>query len=360
MKKNFRIVALVVSALILAWFAWNALVGINAGNPVETRSQVQGGGGMGEGGSLMPGRNRADGGSPEPRKAPAEGLGDAPALLMPGMVKHSPAVLEAVLSQKENLPLTAAALLWTRDEGLWNRAREQMSSQPLLAATIAFSGHTDQERLDAAKCMISQQPGNPLGYVAALDCYIRLGDATKINEILSSMPPGEQIDTYSADISSGSRKLLDLVGYDPVEKGLLLSQDNWRLKIVESISGLTRLCSDEISPEERSERASLILSLIDGNRTLAEESLSVTALMQLSRAEELTLRRLPDDFRLINGNTVSEEASRLSTERVQLIEKQRSISDALSTLDYNAVGEYYRILDTQGDAAAAKWLTGGQ
>jgi len=286
------------------------------------------------------------------------GTGNAEALLVPGFMKLSPEVTKAVLEEKDNLPLTTAALLWSRDNALWERAREQMGTQPLMAATVAFSGRDPQERLDGALSLMAQQPENPLGYIAALNHYSSIGDTGKTNELLEKIPSAETMNTFSGEMRSGSRGLFDMAGCDPVEKGLLLSSDSWQQKIAEGISGLTRLSREDLTPDEKAARASLVLNLIDGSRNDGKTPLPQAALAQLSRTEELMYRRLPGDFRLPSGSTVQQEAERLSMERVQQIEQQKRISAVLKNLDYDAVGEYYRILDEEGDSKASKWLLG--
>ena len=286
------------------------------------------------------------------------GLGSSPSLLVPGFVKIPPDILNLVANGKTDEAVSAAALLWTKDEKLWSRVKSEMSARPLFGASVALSGRSEQERLEGAEHLMQLDPNNLLGYIAALNASKGNKDQSQIDAILARIPIDARLDSYASDARTGMRELMKVSGYSTIDRGLVLSKDPWQENLISNLSGLTSLCSGDISDSIKADRATFILEAISDYRESSPELLPSRVSNRLSQVEELTMRRLPSDFELPNGTSVKDEASRISSQRVANLERERRISEALDTLDSKAIVHYFRTLELHGETEASRWLIG--
>lgn len=288
---------------------------------------------------------------------------DAQSLTVEGMVKVPFNIVEGALSKDNSVEMLVSALLWCDDSRVMDLICERAKTDPLAAAAVALFNDFGTDKLGAEQevehfVKLSEGCGLSRLLQARLLISSESGDGLeKAEEVLETVYSDSEFNNFSPNLFSKQKELLGLAGFDVAEVGVLLGDNKWTSAIIDNLNYLSRKSLASVDEEDLAHRATVFLDVIDGLRN-SSSGMSIITKIKLNQAEEMLLRRLPDDIQMMDGTGVAEMAQRLSEETTSFRRFNIEVKQKLKDSPYSVAEDYYSILLEEGKDSARMWLLG--
>lgn len=288
------------------------------------------------------------------------GIGLDGRLLVPGFLNvPDDAIRKALKANPEDASVVASSILWTKDKAIQENAKAMSEKSPMVTAALAVNASNSADRTLYAERLIEQSPQNSLGYLIKADELIRSGNTDEAKELLSRITPEMRIDFFRADLAAGQRTILEASGYNKKQVGMLCAQDEWAEKSSQFMGRMIARGLADSDAQFRAEFASLAINSLDQIREDMGTKSSFSDEIGFLNLQEVTLRRLPEDFMMADGSeTVAEHAEKLGELTRKKAELAGKAREMLDRSNQEIVTKYYTTLMEDGEEAAAEWLLG--
>lgn len=298
------------------------------------------------------------------RRRSGIGLGNAPSILVEADFVISKLVSGALKEKMKNEDLSdpsllALGVLVSNDENIYEFASDVLEIEPMVSVAFATTLGEFSQRLKASEGLIEMEPLNSMGYLCKADALFRNGQAEDAFKCLSGINSEMYFTDYSEDVLSIKNTLLKESNFDVVEAGLLSSSNPMTGASVQMLNRVSQMLFADVSNDSKVvESASLMLDVLDSYEEGLNLNGSSSAVIEALTLRENTLRRLPEDFELIDGTSVLEQANQIAQRKVEIYNRRRLVEEKLAVSPYQLAEDYYSIYLNESQSDAEFWLLG--
>ncbi len=257
------------------------------------------------------------------------------------------------------LNLIAAARL-SHDPQYLQEAAKAFPQDPSVQLELALHGATAEEKAAALKNFRELAPENSLGdYLAAAEAF-KNGDAGSAGLALAQSLDSSLFADYNSQIMESAQSALENAGYhEEVAFGLTMGVTDLNF-----LNTLSRLSTDLKAVQDGfineadfdSAEPTVVIGLTLGQRIQESSPMLINQLMGIA-IERQFLNQL-DPLTMIgpNGQTAIERISLLEAKRDEIKTLSQSTVANLPSMDEATLAQYSRLVKSQGELEALRWL----